>query len=419
MTFISNELPYPPTHGGTVDMWRRLCALKAAGVHLRVVCWHNADASGPPPADYIAKVREIADEVTVFQFQRGVSARLRRLAQLTALPWGVSGRSIDAAAFQTLVDQELAAGTEAIWLDGLYGGDLALRLAKSLQVALFFRSHNVEHLYTGRQLAAAKTPRDRVRWALRHANVEAFERNVIGAANAFFDISVDDLTYWRNAGFTHGYWLPTLVDPLMATALAAPQATPPAFDVGYLGNLFSPNNVHGVSWFVEQVVPLLLKRRPDIRIFIAGSKPDPRIRAVLAAQPQVVLLESPADAVAVLRNARVLVNPVFAGSGVNVKSVEMLFSSATLVSTPQGLAGLPADVVASFRVATEPAAFADEILTALLLPPASQVRDIALRQRARKHFQASRIAEILPILAQGKQHASRGVAALAVDDQAA
>lgn len=36
------------------------------------------------------------------------------------------------------------------------------------------------------------------------------------------------------------------------------------------------------------------------------------------------LIENAPDAVAVLRDARVLVNPIFSGSGVNVKSVEML-----------------------------------------------------------------------------------------------
>jgi hypothetical protein len=112
-----------------------------------------------------------------------------------------------------------------------------------------------------------------------------------------------------------------LVDESFAKRLSAPRKDPPQFDVGYLGNLFMPNNVQGLVWFLEKVAPLLLDACPGLRLFIAGSQPSDRIRAALAARPEVTLIENPRDAVTVLRDAQVLINPVFAGSGVNIKSV--------------------------------------------------------------------------------------------------
>ncbi|MDR3427050.1 glycosyltransferase family 4 protein [Silvimonas sp.] len=403
LTFICAQLPYPPNHGGTVDMWRRVCALHDAGVKLRIVCWHQAEAGDPELAENLARIREKAESVVVFPFQTGLASKLPRLARLLTLPWAASARSLSEQAYAAVLGSERAAAVDAVWLDGLYGGDLALKLAHALQRPLFYRSHNIEHRYTRYQLNSAHGMREQAHWLLRNCNVEHFERRVLREAEAFFDISVDDLAYWRACGFTHGHWLPTLVDQEMAARLSAPVSRAPEFDVGYLGNLFMPNNVFGISWFIEQVVPTLLQRNPALRIFIAGSRPNERIRALLTAVPQITLIESPPDAAMVLRNAKVLINPVFAGSGVNVKSVEMLFTPAALVSTPQGLAGLPENVAACFQVATEADAFAQAIQNALqadLHTPAYALQ----RQRARQCFQSSRIAEILPVLQNSRAH---------------
>ncbi|MBB5190798.1 hypothetical protein HNQ50_001521 [Silvimonas terrae] len=393
LTLVCGELPYPPNHGGTVDMWRRVCALKDAGVSVRVVCWHQGAPDDATVAAYVSKVREVAESVIVYPFQHSHSSKFWRLARLFSLPWAASARCLSGKDFAALLANERAAQPDAIWLDGLYGGDVALKLARQLQKPLFYRSHNIEHRYTGYQLASARGLKTRLHWWLRDQGVRHYELQVLRTAQAFFDISVDDLATWKSQGFTHGHWLPTLIDTRMAQALSAPPVTPPAFDVGYLGNLFMPNNVFGISWFIEQVVPLLLQQQPGLRLFVAGSRPSAQVRALVASVPQITLIESPPDVVPVLRNARVLINPVFAGSGVNVKSVEMLFTPAGLVSTPQGLGGLPQVVADCFQVADQPQAFADAIFSVL-----HTHADPLPRQRARLLFQPDRVSEILPIL---------------------
>ncbi|GGP20957.1 glycosyltransferase [Silvimonas iriomotensis] len=396
LTMICGELPYPPNHGGTADMWRRVCALNAAGVKVRIVCWHQAAAEDAELAGHVAKVREVAESVAVYPFQNSGSSKIWRLASLSSLPWGASARALSGKNFAALLANERAAAPDAIWLDGLFGGDVALKLTRALNKPLFYRSQNIEHRYIGYQLASAKGIKAYLHWGLRNQGIRQFELKVMQTAQAFFDISVDDLAWWQQQGFRHGHWLPTLVDTGMTNALSAPLTTPATYDVGYLGNLFMPNNVFGVSWFVREVVPLLLRQRPELRIFIAGNRPCAQIRELLAGTPHVQLIESPADAVPVLRSARVLINPVFAGSGVNVKSVEMLFTPAHLVSTPKGLAGLPQAVVDCFQVADQPQPFAESILKALQAPAAEATP--LPRQRARRLFMPARIADILPIL---------------------
>jgi len=97
----------------------------------------------------------------------------------------------------------------------------------------------------------------------------------------------------------------------------------------------------------------------------------------------------------VVGQARVLVNPMLAGSGVNLKSVEMLFSDAGLVSTTVGVAGLSDSAKRCFAIADSAEGFASAVLAAL-----GAVPDLSERIGVRSSFspalltQAFEMAEV-------------------------
>jgi hypothetical protein len=78
-----------------------------------------------------------------------------------------------------------------------------------------------------------------------------------------------------------------------------------------------------------------------------------------------VFLGAVDSAMETLQGGRVLANPVFGGSGVYVKVLEMLTAERPIVSTSDGLCGLSAAVRRAVTVADTPQAFADELVAAL------------------------------------------------------
>lgn len=400
ITYFSSQMPYPPTHGGRVDDWRRLKALKAAGARLHLVTWCSDRPNERPATADIEMLSTVAEVVQVWPILRSWSERFQRLARLPFWPSHVASRIPSRAQWQTLWASMDAFGPDAIWQDGLYGFVAAHEAQRRHTLPLFYRSHNIEHLYFQQQVAKANNLRDKLAWGLNLPHLKRVEFAAIGQAARYFDISNDDLAFWRSQGFTQGTWLPPLIDPQFADRLSAPRDRPPGFDVGYLGNLYAPNNVAGILWFLNEVVPLLNRVHPGLKIFIAGSQPVDAIRAAVAQAPGVTLIENAPDAVTVLRDAQVLVNPIFSGSGVNVKSVEMLFSPALLVSAPQGVAGLPEHVRRCFRLASEPADFAREIKAAVVAAADGNVAmDVAARRQAQAEFGAQRIVNVLDEMA--------------------
>lgn len=380
IVIIANEFPYPPTHGGKVDVWRRICALKELGARVCLVAW--ADPQVTDDAASIDAVRAVVDELILLPFHDGFLHKLRQLRGSLFLPRSVSNRSLTDARFQSVLLKVKDFAPDIIFLDSVYGYLLAEKLVKSLGISLYYRSHNIEHLYLRKQFLLARKPRDRIKWFFNSRGMESLEFEAIGLASRFYDISFEDLVFWQQKGFQHGHWLPPVVDIKLALRLSAGNNYSPEYDVGYLGNLFMPNNVNGLVWFLKQVVPAIRSKSPRTRIFIAGSKPVQELLD-LAKLAGVDVLANPPDIVPVLRNARVLVNPVFAGSGVNVKSVEMLFTPCQLVATPIGLGGLPDQVKKCFFQAEDPQDFANLVLTAI---DNFGAIDMDERNKARTHF---------------------------------
>ncbi|MEB0010058.1 glycosyltransferase [Glaciimonas sp. Gout2] len=356
----------------------------------------------------LGAMREQVSGLNFYVIERSIFQRIIRLLRLFRWPSHVASRVLAAKDRAELLTLIQAFKPDAVWLESIYGGILASEVADAEDIPMVCRSHNIEHLYMRRQVAKATSLRDRLVWGLNLLHLHNFELATLRHATRFFDISIDDLRFWKDAGMNNGEWLPPMVDPIFAARLSSPREEEPNFDVGYLGNLFAPNNVDGVMWLLEEVIGRLRAVRPTLRIFIAGSRPVEKIIAA-AHKHGVCLIMDPDDVVPILRDARVLVNPVFSGSGVNVKSVEMLFSPSQLVSTTQGLTGLPAEVTRHFRCADTPEDFSTQVLEALDAPDNDFTAD---RDAAREKFSSSRAEQLVRSMREYiKQHEKSGACA--------
>lgn len=389
IVIIANEFPYPPTHGGKVDVWRRICALKELGARVCLIAW--ADSQVTNDAASTDAVRDVVDELILLPYHDGFLHKFQQLRGSLFLPRSVSNRSLTPERFQSVLLKVNKFGPDIIFLDSVYGYLLAEKLTKSLGTSLYYRSHNIEYVYLKKQFLLAKKLRDKIKWFFNARGMKTIEYKAIQLASRFYDISFEDLVFWQNKGFHHGHWLPPVVDIKLSSRLSNNNNYSPQYDVGYLGNLFMPNNVNGLVWFLKEVVPLVRSKSPGAKIFIAGSKPVQEL-VDLAKFSGVDIFANPPDIVPVLRNAKVLVNPVFAGSGVNVKSVEMLFTPCQLVATPIGLGGLPEQVKKCFWQAEDPQDFAELVLTAM---DDFQSLNMNERNTARTHFLPEAVGLIL------------------------
>jgi glycosyltransferase involved in cell wall biosynthesis len=354
---IANDVPLPATSGGRVDVWRRLQALGRAGHEIALLCWMDAGRVEPPSPAILAELQSVCRDVKLLPITRSLPEIGQRLLQLWRWPSHVASRWVTSRN-AGLVDWARGFAPDVLLLDGLYGGAVAWDVATRLGVPMVYRSHNLEHRYMNDQRAREQRLARRLGLAANCVGLERFEHQTVARAVQVMDISLEDAEFWRAQGFSHVSCVPTLVDAGFAARLARAPADK-LHDVLYFGNLNTPNNVEALRWLVQAVLPRLPS--PGLRIAVAGSRPTEAVRALLATDSRITLIENPPDMAEVVGQARVLVNPMLAGSGVNLKSVEMLFSQASLVSTSVGVKGLPDAARRCFTVADTPEAFAAAI----------------------------------------------------------
>lgn len=386
---FSPNLPYPPNRGGKADIWRRILAFRQLGHEVMLVCLMETVGQEASTMADCAAVDAVVTRRFSFPIKRSLMTTVKQLANSFFVPWHASTRVPSKAEMSALTLMLAAFKADFVWLDGPWFGVVGVAQAKRLDIPILYRSHNVEYQYILGQAKAAVSLRDRVAWTLACIGLKRFEEATMRRAVAAFDISVDDLQFWEASGMQQMHWLPPLPELAFKTRTVKPIQT----DIVFLGNLGTPNNVRGVEWLVTEILPLVLKQMPNARCRIVGSTPTSFISDLLVNAVGAELCADVPDPTPYLFGAKVLVNPVMTGSGVQVKMLDMLMTDAPIVTASQGTRGLPNDFRGLFRVADDADAFARAICEELAMPSV----DLKARAAAREVFSVEAVAKALEL----------------------
>jgi len=146
----------------------------------------------------------------------------------------------------------------------------------------------------------------------------------------------------------------------------------------FAGSFSHLPNVQGLAWFLEQVFPEVLAKKPGVRLIVAGSGNIKRVGASVN-HPAIEIKGFVPEIQDLLKAAAVLICPVLSGSGVRVKLLEAFAAGIPVVSTRLGAEGLCNSSGCPCEVADEPKQFAAEILK--LLNDPSGAAQLAIRAR--------------------------------------
>jgi glycosyltransferase involved in cell wall biosynthesis len=154
----------------------------------------------------------------------------------------------------------------------------------------------------------------------------------------------------------------------------------------YQGAMDWHPNRDAVAFFVEQILPSLRRRVPDVVFRIAGRRMPEGLRRRLADEPGVEVAGTVPDMRVEIARATVCAVPLRIGSGTRIKILEAAAMGKAIVSTSLGAEGLSLEDGEEIVIADTPAAFADAV-AALLGDPARRERlGRAARWRVEKQY---------------------------------
>ena len=153
-------------------------------------------------------------------------------------------------------------------------------------------------------------------------------------------------------------------------AMAPAAAGPPAmlFVGGPMGI-----NVHGVTWFIDRVLPAVRRLVPDAELWLVGGIGE-RVGHAVPGVRRLGFVDALDD---LYQRAAVVINPQQFGTGLSIKSVDALLHGRPLVTTASGARGLEEGAGSAFRRAESAEEFS-AMLVELLRDPA-QAAALGLR----------------------------------------
>jgi glycosyltransferase involved in cell wall biosynthesis len=362
--FLTTEFAWPAIAGGRVGTMSQLRVLSSLPQveRIRFFSIHETEVTVEDREALMTEVPKLEmsepvfHPVHLFRYPRYVP-RVVWLRAVCGVPYVVGkwdSPAVREALRRELVDREF----EVVWLDGL-GITHYLPLLRSLQPSarVVLRQFNVE---SDRFAQFARRQRGLLRlvaeaeWRV----ARRFERDTLRAVDAVGVVSADDVATCRQLAGVEALNVPHLVP---FTRRAAPASPGPRFC--WVGNLTWESNVRGLDWFCAEVWPRIRHRLPEATFEIVGSglRTD-RHGAVLAPlswrRSGITTVGFVDDVAAVYERSAAMVAPILGGTGIRVKLLEAFRHGVTVVTTPDGAAGLPVESGREVFIEADGGAFA-------------------------------------------------------------
>lgn len=391
--FLCSSLPYPAQGGGALRTLGIVRGLAEAGHDVHLLCFHDNTIAveATPFAAWGIQV------TTVTPPERGMADRLRALA-LSAQP-DIAGR-LESAEFRTQLARLLS--STAFDIVQFQGLEMAIYLAQvrrqQPKARLVYDAFNAEYVL---QRRIAEVDRDNLRRlpAAVYSRIQAqrlyhFERTICAAADAVIAVSPEDaeaLKPLRPDGQIH-----LLPNGIYVDDYVIPRQT---LDLGqhalvFTGKMDYRPNVDAMLWFTQSVLPGIIERRPDVKLYIVGQKPHGSLQA-LSENRHVEITGWVPEVQPFLHSAAVYVAPLRMGAGTRLKILEAMASACAVVATSVAAAGLVQEAQQALVLADSEQAFSDAVVRLLENPSERDTQGQAAQEAVRHHYDWS---ALLPCL---------------------
>lgn len=332
--FLCHRLPWPPSKG---DKIRSYHVLRRLAEHYAVFLGTFVD----DPADWghVPEVEAVCAG-TCIRPLRPRQARRRALGSL------VRGEALTSGFYRDRVLQK--------WVDHIIAEHRpAFALCYSSGVApLVMHHHGLRRIMDfvdadsdkWRQYAQDRHGLSRMIYRREARRLAQFERAIAAQFDASLFVSEAEAAFFRAqapaaAGRVHGvsngvdagYWNPQRDHP-------SPYH-PDERVVVFVGAMDYRANVHAAQWFVHEVWPRVLAKRPDARFYIVGARPTREVR-MLERSDGVIVTGQVDDVRPYLAHAYAAAAPLRIARGIQNKVLEALAMEKVVLATPAAWEGI-------------------------------------------------------------------------------
>jgi glycosyltransferase involved in cell wall biosynthesis len=318
---VAPDFPFPPNHGGRVDIWNRIKLLNGLGFQVDLV----ASVKDVPREEDAQEVRRYVGSLIVVKRKMGF------IKHLSFEPFSVRSRR----------------GLQNIPLSGSYSAVIletehiaAILRNPDLQVEKrILQVHDHEARYYRELSASSRELWRKAFYRLEGIKFRFYSARAMGQCDLFWFAS--DLERQGYCAKNPALASKTFFVPPHVARSTMKRHKLNSYHVFFVGKLGFAPNARGVEWYIDQVHATLADVR-GYELIVAGNTEGEyphSLRRSISRHPNICLHENPSELQPYYETASVFINPVFHGTGVKVKTINAIQAGLPVVSTSTGIQG--------------------------------------------------------------------------------
>lgn len=347
---ITPRIPYPPYRGDKLKIFNisRILA-KNNSVHILTFYRNNKDR------ELIKPIEELGIKVILVKLTLIGSFINALLAMFQQIPFQVAWYK--SKKMQNKIDQYLSSEN----FDVIYYH--LIRTAQFLTSQINSRHLNVidftdaVSLYLSRMLEQEKNFLKRLFIRAELKRINKYE-NIVEKFDTLFICSEVDKKFLIDKGIKQDI---EILNNGIDTDYF--YSAPQDFDnkrIIFTGNMPYYANVDAVLYFAKDILPLVLKKDPEVKFYIVGQKPSQSIKRL--SSKNIVVTGYVKDIKAEYLKSAVNVAPMRFGAGTLNKVLESIALGVPVIATSISILGLPKELRKFVFIADSPEQFADTVL---------------------------------------------------------
>jgi glycosyltransferase involved in cell wall biosynthesis len=342
------------TDGGNIAMINLAESLSSQGVEIKMFTLntvkHRVDL-GTVPADILKKfaLQAINIDTTV-----RISSGIRNIFSKDSY----NIVRFYSASFEEKLRQLLQTSSfDIILLESIFMTPYINTIRKNSKAKIVLRAHNVEHIIWQRLKKSEKNIFLRPYLSLLTNRLKRYELGIINKVDAILPITPDDEKSFHSLGCN----VPMHVTPVGVDLNQYSNQINKENEISlfHLGSMDWMPNLEGINWFLDDCLPVIRKKFPQLKIFLAGRGFPHSIRK--NAPANVICDGEIADAKRYMDGKQIMIVPLKSGSGMRVKIIQGMALGKTIISTTIGAEGIHCTNGKDILLADSPSEFLMQI----------------------------------------------------------
>lgn len=333
---ICNKSPWPPREGGPIAMNAMIEGLIEAGHKVKVLAINSNK--------YFVDAKDIPEEYREKTKIELVYADLR-IKPFDALLNLFSTKSYHVERFinkdlEVAITKILSENRfDIIQLETLFVTPYLELIRKLSEAPVFLRAHNVEFIIWERICQREKNLLKKC--YLRHLSrtLKKYELETLQKVDGIIAITAVDATYYNNfLPIDRIIPIPFGIKLDNITAAKNLPLADPSNNIFHLGSMNWLPNLEGMEWFLKEVWPIVKEKNPGITLHLAGREMPDWLDHT--GDPDIIIDGEVDDAIAYMRRHRIMIVPLFSGSGIRIKIIEGMMAGCVIITTAIGAEGI-------------------------------------------------------------------------------